>query len=158
MKRITLTLAAFLVTAPFAFAQTAATPAAPAEAPAVVIDGQTAFTAECSSCHMAFPARFLPATSWEAMMGDLKNHFGEDASLDATTTAAITEYLVANAGKPGKDTTLADGKPLLRITERRWFVGEHKGEVSAKSMVKAGTMSNCTACHKGAANGNFDDD
>ena len=158
MKRITLTLAAFLVSAPFAFAQTAATPAAPAEAPAVVVDGQTAFNAECAACHMAFPARFLPSTSWEAVMSDLKNHFGEDASLDAATTAAITDYLVANAGKPGKDTTLADGKPLLRITERRWFVGEHRGEVSAKSQAKAGTMSNCTACHKGAASGNFDDD
>lgn len=125
---------------------------------AVAVDGQTAFKSECSACHVAYPPRFLPTASWDAVMGGLKEHFGEDASLDAATAEAIRAYLSENAGKPGKDTTLADGTPILRITERNWFTGEHRGEVSAKALQKAGSMSNCTACHSGAADGYFDDD
>lgn len=35
---------------------------------------------ECGACHMAFQPQFLPQRSWRLMMGDLANHFGEDAS------------------------------------------------------------------------------
>ncbi len=158
MKRIALTLAAILVSTPLAFAQTAAAPSAPAAAPAAAIDGVTAFKTECSACHMAFQPQFLPAASWEAMMGGLKNHFGEDASLDDQTVAAIKDYLVANAGDAGKDATDANGAPVLRITQRSWFIRSHSREVSAKAMKRAGTMSNCVACHVAAEKGVFGDD
>ena len=45
---------------------------------------------ECGSCHLAFPPSMLPAASWTRMMAELQDHFGDDASLDADTTAAIT--------------------------------------------------------------------
>ena len=54
---------------------------------------------ECASCHIAFPASMLPAASWRRMMGELENHFGDDASVDADTTAAITRYLVDHASR-----------------------------------------------------------
>ena len=44
---------------------------------------------ECAACHMAFPPQMLPARSWEALMGDLANHFGENAQLDAAAAADI---------------------------------------------------------------------
>ena len=53
---------------------------------------------ECGSCHLAYAPSMLPARSWQRMTGDLKNHFGDDASVDTATTARITDYLVANAG------------------------------------------------------------
>ena len=31
---------------------------------------------ECASCHVAYPARLLPAESWRALMGGLDKHFG----------------------------------------------------------------------------------
>lgn len=37
---------------------------------------------ECASCDIAFPPSMLPAASWKRMMGELENHFGDDASLD----------------------------------------------------------------------------
>lgn len=117
---------------------------------------------ECTACHMAFPAGFLPKRSWEAMMGNLKDHFGEDASLNAEATAAIKEYLVAHAAdSSGKARGFARGiaadQTPLRITELPRFKREH-GTFSEATMKKVGSMSNCAGCHRGAEQGNYDDD
>ena len=114
--------------------------------------------AECSACHIAYPPRMLPAASWEVLMGGLKTHFGEDASLDEAAVTHIRDYLVANAGKDDPKAIDAEGKPLLRISERRWFKHEHSDEVSAAALKKAGSWANCVACHAGAEKGQFDDD
>ncbi len=107
---------------------------------------------ECGACHLAFQPGLLPASSWKAIMGGLGDHFGEDASLDEETARHITDYLMRNSGRDKR------GKAPLRITELRWFVHEHKKEVSARAMKKAGTMANCAACHRGADKGYYDDD
>ena len=117
---------------------------------------------ECSACHMAFPAGFLPARSWESLMNDLGKHFGEDATLAAEATASIKAYLVANAADAsGKMRGMARGiaadQTPLRITELPRFQNEH-GTFSAKTLKRIGTASNCFACHRGAGQGNFDDD
>ncbi len=113
------------------------------------------YKAECGACHLPFQPGFLSAGSWTAIMGDLSNHFGEDATLDEETRAALTNYLVDNAGRKRKT---KNGQPVLRITELRWFVKEHNHEVSSRAKKRAGTMANCAACHRGAENGYFDDD
>ncbi|EEW24577.1 diheme cytochrome c [Rhodobacter ferrooxidans] len=113
--------------------------------------------AECSGCHMVFPPQLLPPESWNAIMGDLKNHFGEDATVEAATAESIRGYLVANAMQmPGVDAA----NPPLRITEMRWFTHEHGKRLLAKAEAnpKIGSLSNCVACHRGAASGMFDDD
>ncbi len=117
---------------------------------------------ECGACHMAFPAVLLPARSWEALAGNLKDHFGEDASLGADATTAIKDYLVANAADAsGKVRGMARGVPAdqtpLRITELPRFKGEH-GRFSEATMKKVGSMSNCAGCHRGAEQGYFEDD
>ncbi len=113
---------------------------------------------ECSACHIAFPPRLLPAANWEAVMAGLKDHFGEDASLDEASVTHIRDYLVANAGKDDPNAIDGAGKPLLRISERAWFVREHGKEVSQASLQKAGSWANCVACHRGAEQGLFGDD
>ncbi len=117
---------------------------------------------ECSACHMAYPAGLLPARSWEALVNDLGKHFGEDASLSPEAAASIKTYLMANAADAsGKARGFARGlKPEqtpLRITELPRFLNEH-GKFSEATMKKIGTVSNCVACHRGAEQGNFDDD
>lgn len=117
---------------------------------------------ECSACHMAYPPGFLPARSWEALTGNLKDHFGEDASLAADATTAIRDYLVANAADAsGKMRGFPRGIPAdqtpLRITELPRFKGEH-GRFSDATMKKVGSLSNCVACHQGAEKGYFEDD
>ena len=113
--------------------------------------------AECSACHMAFPPRLLPSESWRKIVGNLSNHYGEDASLPAADAKAIADYL-AGATKSAKTVKGMDpANPPMRITELRWFTHEHNGEVSAARKKKAGSMANCTACHRGADKGYFED-
>ncbi len=107
---------------------------------------------ECGACHVAFPPRLLPAESWKAMMSGLDKHFGTDASLDAATTKEIGTFLEHYSG--GKANTA--GKPVLRITETRWFMREH-GEVSSATWKnpKVKSPANCAACHLGAERGDY---
>lgn len=102
------------------------------------IINDTITATECAECHMAYGADALPQGSWRRIMGDLSNHFGEDATLDTATAKHIEDYLVANA---------PSGDGPLRITETRWFVGEHRGEVSPSKLTRAKSWSNCEACH-----------
>lgn len=117
---------------------------------------------ECGACHMAFQPPFLPKRSWEALMKDLGNHFGEDATLtDAAVAQDITAYLVENAGDAGGRPNNwvrripADQTPL-RITETPGWVRAHSEEVSAAAWKKAGSKANCTACHRAAGMGVYE--
>jgi hypothetical protein len=111
-----------------------------------------AYQAECASCHIAYPPQLLPKESWRALMSDLPNHFGTDASVDAKTAKEIQSYLESNAGR-----VRAEGaKPPLRITETRWFRHEHD-EVPAVVWKDPAVKSaaNCSACHTQAERGDF---
>jgi hypothetical protein len=110
--------------------------------------------AECGACHMAFPAGLLPARSWQTVMKDLGNHFGEDASLAPDATAAIEAYLIDNAA-PG---WAFDGTPM-RVTETSYWRREHAGEVPdwAWRDPRVKSKANCEACHPGAGRGVFED-
>lgn len=108
---------------------------------------------ECGSCHIAFPPSLMPAASWKAVMDDLSNHFGEDASLPADKTAAITAYLTSVAGRDG----LIAGKPPLRISEQGWWIREHRKEISPARWTEVGSKANCKACHRDAEKGYFED-
>lgn len=114
---------------------------------------------ECSACHMAYPPGLLPAASWQALMGDLPNHFGTDASLDDQAMKEILPFLTENAASERRQETNKDGKPMLRITETQWFKKEHD-EISAATWKsdKVKSASNCLACHTTAEQGNFDED
>ncbi|SFJ39692.1 diheme cytochrome c [Celeribacter neptunius] len=115
---------------------------------------------ECSACHMAYPPSLLPARSWSEIMNTLDDHFGEDASLGEEARAEIEAYLVSAAGDANGRrfrAAPADETPL-RITDLPWFNREHKREVSTRMLERAGSMSNCSACHRGAERGYFEDD
>jgi hypothetical protein len=109
-------------------------------------------TAECGSCHIAYPPALLPASSWRVLMAGLDKHFGTDASLDSQTAAAITAFLEQNAGRERG----SSGQPVLRISASRWFVHEHD-EVPAAvwKSPKVKSPSNCAACHSNAEQGDF---
>lgn len=104
---------------------------------------------ECGSCHIAYPPRLLSMASWHAVMGGLDRHFGTDASLEPPLRARILAFLALNSGDRE---TSAHGKPLLRITETRWFLEEHRKEIATGAAGKAGvtSMADCGACHTNA--------
>ncbi len=111
--------------------------------------------AECGACHFAYPPRMLPAESWRAIMSGLDKHFGSNASLDAESANEITAFLEKNADTKKHE---AAGKPLLRITETRWFKSEHR-EVAARvwKNPKVKSPANCSACHSQAERGDFNE-
>lgn len=122
--------------------------------------------AECGSCHLAFAPSMLPARSWSRMMGDLKNHFGDDASVDAATAEKITRYLTENAADTGGQRygrkltrDLSPQAAPLRITELPKWIREHR-EVSAAEWKRKdiGTKANCVACHTDAERGYYDEE
>ncbi len=108
---------------------------------------------ECGSCHVAYPPRLLPAESWRAVMSGLDKHFGTDASLDPAAAREISAFREKNAGSRRYE---ASAKPLLRITETRWFRREHD-EVSERvwKNPKVKSAANCAACHIQAESGNY---
>lgn len=114
-----------------------------------------AWQEECGSCHLPYPPRFLTAPSWQRVMDGLNEHFKTDASLDPAIAKEITAWLVANARKPKSGKT-EPVPPPLRITETRWFLGEHD-EISPARFRSAavGSPANCGACHTTADQGNF---
>ncbi len=113
-----------------------------------------AYRQECGSCHVPYPPALLSAASWRAVMAGLPKHFGTDASLEPAQATAIGAFLERHAGRRE---TAAAGQPLLRITETRAFLKEHREELPAdiarRPEVKS--FANCGACHTGADRGDY---
>ncbi|MCF6198618.1 MAG: diheme cytochrome c [Hyphomicrobiaceae bacterium] len=117
---------------------------------------------ECGACHLAFQPRLLRSNSWEKIMAGLDDHFGEDASLDPEVTSYIADYFAKKSRKSSSRRRVTWENVPIRITKLRWFLKEHRGEVSRAAIKKAGTMANCGAgsgCHsaKDVARGYYDD-
>jgi mono/diheme cytochrome c family protein len=121
--------------------------APPADTPAA------RYQTECGACHMAYPAKLLPAGTWTRIMGGLDQHFGDNAELSPALRDELTRYLTDNARR---SRTATDATPL-RITDQRWFLREHR-EIPKRMVTsndKVRSFSNCAACHGQAAQGRF---
>lgn len=119
---------------------------------------------ECGACHMAYQPRLLPRKSWEKLMDNLADHFGENATLDDKTRGQIRAYLTANAaethGAGGKWLRGVDtANPPLRVSELPRFRKEHGERKAAAMKQRLGvkTWADCVACHKAANQGHFED-
>ncbi|WP_456379985.1 diheme cytochrome c [Thiolapillus sp.] len=121
---------------------------------------------ECGSCHFAYQPGLLPARSWQKMMSQLDDHFGENAELDEQSRVAITEYLINNAAEHSAYersrmilSSLRENEIPLRISETRYFVRKHNE--LPKSVVqdnpKVGSFAACAACHVNADKGYYDE-
>jgi cytochrome c553 len=113
------------------------------------------YVQECTACHVAYPAGYLPAPSWKRVMTGLSKHYGTDASLDAATARDISAWLAANAGTYKR---VSEEPPQDRITKSAWFLRKHRdGEVPANVWKRAsvGSPANCAACHLNADKGDF---
>lgn len=119
-------------------------------------DMPAAYVQECGSCHTAYPPGMLPAPSWKRIMSGLDQHYGTDASLDATTVQQLNRWLVAHAGTYKR---VAEEPAQDRITRSAWFERKHrKIEPAVWKHVSVKSAANCAACHTGADQGDYDDD
>jgi cytochrome b len=116
---------------------------------------------ECSACHVAYHPSLLPRASWRRLMAALEDHFGENASLDAKSEAAITAYLQENAAeaydtKPANLFRRVAPETPLSIVATPFWIRAHidiPDAVFATSSV--GGRGNCEACHADARTGRF---
>lgn len=118
---------------------------------------------ECGACHDAFHPGLLPASSWAGLMTGLREHFGEDASLDEATTRTLAAWLVANAAETfdtesaNRLRVVAPDEPY-RISHTPYWVHKHARiapAVFARRSVRS--KVNCGTCHLDAESGRFDD-
>jgi hypothetical protein len=91
----------------------------------------------------------LGAGSWNAVLAELEAHFGADATLEATELEAIRAFLESAARSRE---TSRDGKPLLRITETRWFRSEHGDRLWKRHPL---SPADCGGCHRKAEAGSY---
>jgi hypothetical protein len=123
-----------------------------------------AYVEECGSCHTAFAPGLLPARSWHKMMGELTNHFGEDASLEEPQYFAILKELETLAADGSyadmrmrriSASVPPDAAPQ-RFSDSAYFRYLHDEVPNALWKHKRiGLPSNCIACHIKANEGRY---
>jgi cytochrome b len=120
------------------------------------------YAKECGSCHFAYPPSLAPAPLWTAVMDGLGDHFGENATLDAGTTAHLRDWLVANAGehwdtRPANLFRNLDPAQPQRINAAPFWKFIHEDIPAAVFQAKSvGAKGACRACHQDAATARFD--
>ena len=126
---------------------------------------QKAYAAACSTCHMLYPAQLLPAASWNALVSQADNHFGQTVPLGRQEQRDILAYLeqndaFASSSKPGRKMARELGATTpLRITEVPYILHKHrKLDANVFKRPAVGSFSNCKSCHPGAENSDFEDD
>ncbi|MDT8448275.1 MAG: cytochrome b/b6 domain-containing protein [bacterium] len=123
------------------------------------------YTFECGACHFAFPPNLLPQRSWEEMVANLEDHFGDDASLDEEGTVRLRNYLLAGAAERSDSEAayyltrkIGPTQKPQRITELPYWDFRHQ-EISEETFKTAPIRNriNCIACHRLALFGSFED-
>ncbi|MFO7593429.1 MAG: cytochrome b/b6 domain-containing protein [Pseudomonadota bacterium] len=117
----------------------------------------------CSECHMAYHPSLLPARSWQRMLDEQSEHFGEDLFLAPKTVSTLRDYASFNsAGQIEREAgwrTLrslpADETPL-RITDTPYWKRVHRDiDAAVWRQPSVNGKFNCAACHRDAKSGGF---
>ncbi|MBF0353963.1 MAG: hypothetical protein HQL43_01855 [Alphaproteobacteria bacterium] len=119
---------------------------------------------ECGSCHNAFYPEMLQKSVWQEIMSNLKDHYGEDATItNEATKKHILDFHLTNsadvtntrqAGKWMEGVTT----PAKAVTLAPRFVRKHSGIKPEIFKVKGiDSKANCAACHSGYVQGTFED-
>ncbi len=122
------------------------------------------FAAECGDCHTLYPPSLLPRRSWERLMGDLGNHFGDDASLEPQEEQSILAYLVQNAAETSSSEASVKilqsmpNQDMIAVTQTPFWKRTHSG--IAQNEFESGAVksrANCKACHSDVERGLIED-
>jgi len=123
------------------------------------------YQTECGACHVPYPGVFLPGKSWDSLLNNLSDHFGDNAELEPDVIKTIQAYLL---GRDYDHSSIkrrygnrfdTPGDPL-RVTETRFFGAIHHEIPSrlVKDNPKVGSFAKCDVCHRDAQYGSFDED
>ena len=122
------------------------------------------FVNECASCHTLYPPSFLPKQSWTNLMGNLSNHFGDDASLEPADNLSILTYLLNHSAESSKQEMSVkmmqtlQNRDIIAITQTPFWKRTHRHipiEVFKNDRIKS--RANCKACHSDVEQGTIED-
>lgn len=123
------------------------------------------FVNECVSCHILYPPQLLPKKSWQLVMSDLENHFGDDASIDTVDNKNILNFLETNSAESSTQESSVKmldsikNKDIIAITKSSFWENTHKEipkEVFTHKRIKS--KANCKACHRDIEKGLIEDE
>lgn len=120
------------------------------------------YAEECGSCHMAYPPSLAPNARWIAILANLSDHFGEDASLKPNVVAQIRAYLTTNAAekwdtRAAHELQRSNPQDPLRLTATPFWIRTHRGIPDSVFKSRAvGAKGACEKCHSDASMGRFD--
>jgi hypothetical protein len=119
----------------------------------------------CGVCHFPYQPELLPSASWKNILNRPDDHFGASFELGEKTKSAILNYLQTNAAEHStakwavRIMRSLGGRVPARISEIPYIKRKHHDISSATIKRQSiGSLSNCTACHRRAQEGNYDDD
>ncbi len=124
-----------------------------------------AWQEECGDCHLAYYPGLLPARSWQKLLQQQHQHFGEDLYLEQDTVDELRKYAMANAAEQGATeasrkimrSIRADQTPL-RITDTAYWKSKHTGiDAAVWKQANVNGKAQCNACHSDAEKGWFED-
>lgn len=111
----------------------------------------------CGSCHFPYQPGLLPGISWETMMNNIDNHFGQTIKMTDVETRTMRRYLLDNsAGHVNDEISNQILKSLkynpipVRITQTPFFMDKHNQLINK---VKQQNMGQCDRCHQDAQQG-----
>ncbi|HKI70134.1 MAG TPA: cytochrome b/b6 domain-containing protein, partial [Verrucomicrobiae bacterium] len=120
---------------------------------------------ECGACHMAYHPTLLASRSWQKLLNQQHQHFGEDLYLAGATLADLRNYATANSADHGMTEparkimgSMDASETPLRITETRYWRRKH--DEIAPEVWQQGNVNGkgqCNACHSDAEQGWFED-
>ena len=95
-------------------------------------------------------------------MGNLADHFGENAELSEATRQELLQYLEQHSADHASERLsrkvvryLGDDKTLVRITDLGFLSHEHNGIPRRVFQGNLKGLANCDACHQRAAAGSY---
>lgn len=120
---------------------------------------------ECSDCHLAYHPSLLPARSWQQLLTEQADHFGDDLALDEETLAELTTFATHHAAETEvtevawkMSHTIPAHETPLAITKTVYWKKQHREIADAVwQQSNINTKANCPACHLDAKQGTFED-
>ncbi len=123
------------------------------------------YSAQCGSCHLAYPPELLPAASWRKILSELPDHNGEQVELESPDKETVDQFLETNAADKSSSRRARriikslHGETPTRITEVPYIRHQHDDiSETVYQRESIGSFSNCNACHPSAERGKFNAD
>lgn len=117
---------------------------------------------ECSDCHLAYHPTLLPQRSWQRLLAQQAEHFGEDLFLETEMLAELEHYATTYAAETALtepawklSTTIPAQQTPIRITATEYWRQQHQN--IAVTTWEQVAKFNCDQCHFDAQQGSFED-